>query len=200
VQIKHPILAFVVVLFISTGLPAQTRYFPEKTFAHDARMDQFVSHWYSGQLEALQEPSLFEKSKRTAETSYRFLWLRTFHHPIAIRVDMQNDGTAILTTKVASGAGGYNPGKLVTNKTRPLTKSELSTITSRIETSNFWTIPSYSRDQGGADGSEWVIEIAEHGKYHLVSEWTPKDGTIHELGEVFLFDLAKMTDPKSEVY
>jgi hypothetical protein len=61
--------------------------------------------WYSAQLRALKEPSLFQLASNALSHSYRFLWLRTFNHPIAIRVDIKPAGTGALTTKVTSGAG-----------------------------------------------------------------------------------------------
>ena len=185
---------------LAANLAAQTHYFPAKTFGEDPRSDQFISSWYSGQLRALGQPWLFELSTNPAIESYRFTWLRTFHHPVAVRVDVQPDGTATLSTRMTSGAGGYDPGKLILNTDRPLTTEETQRIISQINASGFWRLPSYVRDNGGMDGSEWVMEAAVHGKYHLVSVWTPKDGPIHDLGTMFLFDLAKMKLPNDEVY
>ena len=47
------------------------------------------------------------------------MWLRSFHHPVAVRLDIMSDGTGKLTVKIANGAAGYKPGKLVEN-TSPL--------------------------------------------------------------------------------
>lgn len=187
-------------ILFAASLAAQTRYFPEKTFGDDPRLDRFVSGWYSGQLTALKEPSLLELSKALPAESYRFLWLRTFHHPVAIRVDVQADGSATLTTKIASGAGGYKPGNLIVNTFRALTKDEAKKLIAQVNDSGFWQLPSYERNGGGADGSEWIIEAAAHGKYHLVSEWTPEKGPIFDLGTTFLFGLAKIDIPKNEIY
>ena len=194
------LLFALVVGFLNASLPAQKPYFPTKTFGDDPQLDRFVSGWYSGQLKALKEPSLLELSKAPSTESYRFLWLRSFHHPIAIRVDVQADGSATLTTRIASGAGGYPPGKLTASTTRFLTKEEAQQLIARINASGFWQLPSYDRDRAGNDGSEWVVEAAVHGKYHLVSAWTPKDGPIHDLGTIFLFELAKIKVPKNEIY
>lgn len=179
---------------------AQTRYFPERTFGNDLQSDRFVSAWYSRQLKALHEPSLLEISKLPSAVSYQFLWLRTFHHPVAVRVDVQSDGRAILTTKITSGAGGYSAGNLITNETRILSKEETDRIVTKINASAFWKMPAYSREQAGDDGAEWVMEAVDHGRYHLVSEWTPAKGAIHDLGTFFLFDLAKIAVPNREMY
>lgn len=194
------LLFALVVSFLSASLLAQTRYFPQETFGDNPRLDQFVSGWYSGQLRALKEPSLLELSKAPSTESYRFLWLRSFNHPVAIRVDVHADESATLTTKIASGAGGYPPGKLIVSTTRPLTKDEAQKVITRIDTCGFWQLPSYERDRAGTDGSEWVVEAAVHGKYHLVSTWSPNNGPIHDLGTMFLFELAKINVSKNEIY
>ena len=62
-------------LLCSGGLLSQTRYFPPKTFGDNPQEDRFVSRWYSQQLKALGEPSLFELSKNPGIETYRFLWL-----------------------------------------------------------------------------------------------------------------------------
>jgi hypothetical protein len=193
-------LAVVGTLLLAANLAAQTAYFPKGTFGDDQRLDQFVSSWYTGQLKALGEPSLWERSELPSAESYRFLWLRTFNHPVAVRVDVQRDGTALLVTRIASGAGGYQPGKLIVDRKTLLNQGETQRVIARINGLGFWGMPSYSRQRGGADGSEWVIEAADHGKYHLVSQWTPKNGPIHDLGDMFLFDLAKISIPKDEIY
>jgi len=193
-------LSIACLLALTASLAAQTRYFPPETFGDDPRLDQFVYGWYSRELKAMGEPSLFESSKNPAIESYRFLWLRSFHHPVVVRVDLQTDGSATLITKLGSGAGGYPPGKLIANRSRLLTKEELQTLIAHINASGFWQRPSYERNKAGTDGAEWVVEAAVRGKYHLVSEWSPKDGPIHDLGLLFLFQLAELDIPKSEIY
>jgi hypothetical protein len=90
--------------------------------------------------------------------SYRFLWLRSFHHPIAVRVDLLADGSWVLVTKVASGAGGCSPGTLTTNTSRQLTAQEAQSLRSKVEGGGFWNAPNPVNDQTGTDGSDWIIE------------------------------------------
>src|ERR1022692_1355040 len=106
-------------LFALCTALASAQYFPKQSL--DDRGDEFRSKWYSRQLHALKEPSLLTQSKNPNSEAYRFLWLRTFHHPVAIRVVLRPDGTGVLTTKVASGAGGYSPGVLKEENSRDLT-------------------------------------------------------------------------------
>ena len=186
------------VLF-ATLAAAQTIYFPDKAFSDDSRLDKFTRDWYSGQLKALEEPSLRARSKDTSLQSYRFVWLRTFHHPIAIRVDVRKDGTSIVTTKVASGAGGYRPGKLVEHKTAALTLEQTQDLVAKISLEGFWGLSAYLAEGGGCDGSEWIIEGSKDGKYHVVTRWSPTNGLIYELGIAFI-GLAHLSIPSKEMY
>lgn len=73
-------------LLFGAGSLAQTGYFPPGALTADSRNEEFLSSWYTQELNALQEPSLWALSKTQKEQSYRFLWLRTFHHPVAFEL------------------------------------------------------------------------------------------------------------------
>ncbi|HEY6376983.1 MAG TPA: hypothetical protein VIX90_15800 [Edaphobacter sp.] len=158
------------------------------------------SQWYSSQLRALEEPSLYSLSKSTSVESYRFLWLRTFHHPIAIRLDPNPDGTSTLIVKVASGAAGFRPGVLGEQRSQLVSKEQTQAFLKRVSELRFWDAPNPVNDQRGTDGSQWIIEGVRAGRYHVVDRWTPSKGVVRELGMMLAFDLAKMDISKDEIY
>jgi hypothetical protein len=82
-------------------------YFAAGTFS------AFVTDWYSSQLKALEEQPFYSKDPPKETAVYRFTWLRTFHRPVALRLDVKPDGSGRFVIKVCDGAGGYEPGKLV---------------------------------------------------------------------------------------
>ena len=176
-------------------------YFPKGAFSNDSHHDLFSAKWYSKHLKALAEPSLLQLSKNPSLESYRFVWLRTFHHPVIVRLDIRADGARELTSKVGSGAGGYEPGHLVENTSRPLTWEQTNRFLLSIKRSQFWELPSYENSgMAGLDGSQWIIEGIKAGKYHLVDRWSPTKGAIHDLGLVLVESLAQMNIPKEEMY
>jgi len=65
---------------------------------------------------------------------------------------------------------------------------------------DFWSLPSHTDEENGADGAEWIIEGVKEGKYHVVRRWSPEKGPIRELGLVFVFGMAQMNIPKDQVY
>jgi hypothetical protein len=199
---KFWIILFVAVLG-SPQSPGQrptssVKYFPESSL--DSRQDHFKSYWYSVQLNALQEPSLYRMAKAPNTESYRFLWLRSFNNPIAVRLDPKPNGTSVLTTKVASGTGGFRPGVLTENSSRLLTREQTKAFLSKVTEVGFWNAPNPVNDQKGTDGSQWIIEGVKGGHYHVVDRWSPTIGVARQLGLLLAFDLAKIAMPKNDIY
>jgi hypothetical protein len=192
--------ALAIISVLSTTAMAQVKYFPAGSLAADSKSNEFVSNWYSGQLAALEEPSLWESSKTQKIESYRFLWLRTFHHPVAIRMVVNADGTSRLTKKISSGAGGYAPGKWIENEAIDLTKEQTDWFLRKIAENRFWQLSSFQETPGGCDGSQWIIEGTKNGSYHLVDRWTPRNGEVHAIGLAMMKELAKLKVPAKELY
>jgi hypothetical protein len=181
-------------------LVAQETYFPTNALGDDSWGDQFKAKWYSQELKVLEEPSLLDQTKNPSSESYRFLWLRSFNHPVAIRLDIRADGIGILTTKVANGTGGFRPGHLVENTSRPITREQTQAFLARLQKVSFWSLPSHVNDQTGTDGSQWIIEGVKEGKYHLADRWSPDKGPVRDLGVHLAVGLAHMKVPKDELY
>jgi hypothetical protein len=193
-------VSILVLLMFGSSSEAQSRYFPPGSLDDSPRLAQFHYDWYVKHLEALDEPSLWSLSKTQKEQSYRFLWLRTFHHPVAIRIDVNADGTSRLTTKMTSGAGGYDPGHLVQNETSKLPKEQTDWFLGKIEDNKFWELAPLDKSRMGLDGAQWVIEGVRDGSYHVVDRWSPHDGPVRVIGLLMLKDLAKTKIPAKETY
>src|SRR5678810_56885 len=81
-----PTFALMVVFLASLLIThaAETVYFPKGK-----------GSWYPNHLRAMKEPSLFLQSTNKAVEQYRFLWLRTFHKAIAVRIRKDNAGITL---------------------------------------------------------------------------------------------------------
>jgi hypothetical protein len=101
-------------------LGKEQQYFPKGAFAHGQGDGDFVVGWYSSQLRAMKEPSLSTASPSEQATTYRFTWLRTFHHPLVARFVLDGSGAGTLYVKMADGAGGYQPGKVIVDLNLPV--------------------------------------------------------------------------------
>lgn len=177
---------------IANPVERSFNYFPE------TMVDEFRAQWYGRFLDALKEPSLWERSKTTPDQSYRFTWLRSFHHPVVIRIDVRPDGICEITAKVGLGAGGYDPGMLIRNETRPLLKVQSTWFVNQIAL-KFWNAPREDDKRLGNDGAQWIIEGVKNGQYQVTDRWSPDAGPIRELG-LAMIGLADLRIPSDEIY
>ena len=157
------------------------------------RRDTLINKWYSGQLRAMEEPVAY--TDKSDNEIYRFTWLRTFHHPIAIRIEKQ-DKKYMLYWKVCSGQGGYAPGNLVTDEQKSLDENTWIEFKKLLSQIDFWNLETYQKTRKivthkdgtqwlelsiGADGAQWILEGKTNFQYHVVDRWTPdKEDTYHQ--------------------
>ena len=73
-------ILILVIIVIPSTVFAIDNYFPEGSLSEKKYWDSFKQEWYGKHLKALKEPALFLQDQ---EDTYRFLWLRTNHEPMA---------------------------------------------------------------------------------------------------------------------
>lgn len=149
----------------------------------------FHINWYGKHLTALEEPALNDSS---ATKVFRFTWLRSFHNPVAVRLENNKDRIT-LYWKVSDGKGGYEPGKLITDKKKNLSVKEWAQFQQKIESLDFWNTSTSDNSVTGLDGARWILEGKEVGKYHVVDRWSGQN-----IKQICL-DLLKMTGLEGEV-
>jgi len=148
----------------------------------------FLNTWLSGMLLALKEPVL--KDYQGSKFICRFTWLRTKHHPLTVRVEAEGK-RAMLFCKVSDGAGGYLPGKIITDTAFLISPHQTAAIRSKLRQASFEDLPTFENDTG-KDGAEWIVEVYESGKYHVVARWSPQQKTsFRAIGE-YLMGLAPL--------
>jgi hypothetical protein len=152
-------------------------YFPE------GALDDFCVGWYSKHLKAMREPSLLPSDEEEGRHAYRFTWLRTFHRPVTVRIELGTE-EHIVITKVTDGQGGYEPGKLVRDEQALLSTEQVESLRSVIADLDLRHLP--TGRGGGIDGAEWIVEARRGGDYHLTTQWSPREGAVRRLGLAFL--------------
>ena len=158
-----------------------TNYFPTSALdQNSAQSDTFRNDWYSRHLRAMSEPIL---KPSDGTRSYRFTWLRTFHHPVAVRVVATGNRAELFATEL-NGAGGYDPGRVLRTKRLKLTSDQFKKLEGLVQQNNFWSLAA-GEESMGLDGSEWILEGVTD-KYHVVHRWTPQSGGVRVIGEEFL--------------
>jgi hypothetical protein len=137
------------------------------------------------QLVGLQENCLYINKTEQNTTIYRFTWLRSFHHPIAIRIKKTNN-EVMLFWKVGKGASGYEPEGLKESGMKRLSLDEWANFERLINESNFDSLPN-EKYTPKTDGATWTLERKSPELYKAHhTNWPSK-----ELKEACLYLLSK---------
>jgi len=167
----------------------QLKYFPDGTLDPDPERAARRVKWYSDELTQLKEPSLLEPQVGASAESDRFLWLRSFHADMCIRLDVNGDGTSRVTTKITADKPAT--GKAKTTRVTQVTKEQTASFLAIVDQNGFWKLLTFDSYRG-LDGTVWIIEGTKGGTYHVVDRWTPKDENVRAIGFAMLNDLANL--------
>lgn len=170
-------------------------FFPKLMLDSKEWSDDFRNNWYGKHLKSMNEP-LVANTENKGKEVYRFLWLRTFHHPIAIRVERTN-GEISLFAKEDRGAGGYEPRGIIKDYKRQITEDEWCKFLSLVDESDYWRLG--EEESAGFDGARWVLEGVKEGRYHLVDRWTPQSGKYREAC-LYLLKLSELKVEEADLY
>lgn len=181
---------------LGNELPAATPAISPSTRYFGDDFNDFEKQWYSSALRAMGEPSLLATAPADAEV-YRFLWLRSFHHPIAVRITRQGDAIELHAVEL-DGAGGYDAGRVARRRDRSLGEDDWRALQQHLEAIRFWSLAALD-DRSGNDGAQWIIEGCRGGAHHATDRWTPEEGSYYEAGRFFL-RLSGIPIPEDDVY
>jgi hypothetical protein len=150
---------------------SESSYFSKNSWQGYKRDD-----WYGSFLKAMNQDSLLNITDDSEV--YRFLWLRTFHHPLVVAIK-RKDGLTTLSTVETNGAGGYEPREIIKSKTFQLKDDEYCNFIRLLNKSDFWEMTS-NKGISGTDGAQWIMEGVKNGRYHITERWSPADGQFRE--------------------
>ncbi|KQM86132.1 hypothetical protein ASE67_09755 [Sphingomonas sp. Leaf23] len=152
----------------------------QRTFA---RFSDDRREWYSKHLRAAQEPSLFQQARAGRGDTLRFLWLRTNHAPVIVRIENMQAARGRLIATELTGQGGYAPGTIKRRLDRQLTAEETADLRRRLVANNPLGMASGTDEcTNGMDGSQWIVERAVGQRYKMVDRFYPEQGPIRSTG------------------
>ncbi len=151
-------------------------------------------------LIAMDEPPIFKDQRQSLET-YRFLWLRTFHEPIAVRLQKLNEEIT-LAVKVLDGKGGYYPGRLKISEQKAMDVSAWQEFKNRLVRAGFWKMGWQDNRKIILDGASWILEGRDGDRYHFVERGSPRNGDAFRVTCLYLIEVAglRQRDPKLAIY
>ncbi len=147
--------------------------------------------WFSSHLFAMQEAPLFCGASPDSEV-YRFLWLRTFDEPVAVRVYRRGRDHG-LEAVILDGRGGYEPGNIKKRIAKVLSQAEWQRVVRELDRVRFWQMRTTTDDMIGIDGTEWIMEGRRAGRYHVASRW---GGYALERTGILFLELAGVDAPE----
>jgi hypothetical protein len=178
-------------LLASATLPAQV-YFHAGALPNESQ--------YSKHLKALREPSLLELSQKDPHAEvYRFLWLRSFHNTVSIRVVVHPSGSGRINARMLSRRGP-EPGGFRRYSTSWLRKSLTQQWLAAFEGAHFWDQPTLLPEAQKPDGAQWIFEGVRDGKYHVIDRWSPAPGDPDRAIGIPALKLARFRIRPAEVY
>ena len=159
-------------------------------------VDDMMRTAFSNNLVAMNEPVIAP----TTHDSVRFLYLRSFHHPIAVRVERRLAHVR-LTAVELDGAGGYDPGVPTRRVTRNVSDEEWNDLLSLLDNASFWELPT-SHERATLDGARWILEASVDGRYHVVQRNSPDETEMRGFRGacLWLLDTAAFTPVGDELY
>ena len=93
-------MLMVILAGVLVGPSGDQGFFPAGSLGSTPRVDQFRASEYTQCLRNFREESLWQMSRQGgAQEVYRFLWLRSFHPSICVRLMIAANGTGVLKDK-----------------------------------------------------------------------------------------------------
>jgi len=141
-------------------------YFPPRTFVSAAA--DFQVRWYSSEMYALGEESLWPLAGHGAESTYRLTYIPGFSGPTSITLSLAPDGEGIVAIKTLDADREITR----TNETVRASRDQLDRFVSLLDQAHYWTTPT-ELERTGLDGAEWILEAVRNSRYRVVVRWCP---------------------------
>ncbi|MBD8872216.1 hypothetical protein [Rhodanobacter sp. DHB23] len=122
---------------------------------------------------------------------YRFVWLRSFDAPVSVSIVRGTTGWVLDATEL-NVAGGLRQGAALRTAHIALNARQIEYMRKQIELSDAWSVPTNSTYNSNgnvviaADGAQWIIELRDGDRYHVIDRFSPKNGPARALGLAFL--------------
>ncbi len=154
-----------------TTASGEQRYTPRQVWSDQREAAQFED-WFSRQLRAMGEPSLWQLSFNDKSARvFRVLELPTFSPATGARLVIRADGSGEVHVTRLDGAGAYAPGKVSQRTEEVVSSKKVDDFIKLIDRNDFWTKPTSRRNPHLAcfDGTWFLFEFLSLGNYKLVS-------------------------------
>lgn len=168
----------------------------------EVHIDSFLLQWFSLELLKMDEPVLFNYPLN--KEVYRFTWLRSFHRPVVIKIERENDNFYVTTKMLERDVEDPyymvhdHKTELITpdnnipfevNRRVNLPQGDYVQLMSLVNSMDLYNMPyaPYTPCSIGNDGAEWIFEVQNKNGYYCVHRWSPRKNTsLRLLGELMI--------------
>lgn len=149
-------------------------YFPPGSL--DARSDlhRFSAEWFAQALERLGEKPLHPAEPHQALV-IRLLCLPTWRAACSVRVEARGLSWWLVGRELDGEEAGLALGELARREDRRLSGAEASQVAELWEYLRFWSL-AVASDEDVCDGTTYVLEAAERGRYRVAHRDDPEWG------------------------
>ena len=172
----------------------------------------FQVQWESDFLKRMHEPSLYACTAPSDDAEYRFLWDRSLGQPVVARLTVHKDGSGVLTIRVLANSGIPSPpprGKknsafldewyrVVLDRKIDVSTDQVSHALDLLHQVRFVDDNPGSRNT--TDGSDWIIEAREGGRYRLVDFRNGYSDPARKYGLYLIQDLGRVEILGGKIY
>jgi hypothetical protein len=142
--------------------------------------DAYLRGPYDYYLDAMQEPPL-SCGALPDDEAYRFVWLRSFEDPIAVRAYRRGREYGLVAVVLDRD---FELGKVKKRVNKALSPAEWRRVVAALDDVSFWYMRTTSRDIFGIDGAVWGVEGRRAGRYHIAGRWGAY--ALEPVGRLFL--------------
>lgn len=128
--------------------------------------------WFGNALAAMGEPRLEEEGETP---TLRFLWLRTFHRAMAVRLEHRPTGCLVVLT-ILTGRAGTELGPIYKRDSSVTGADRCTPVRTALDAAGF-ARADLAAGERGRDGAEWVFEARDASGYRVVVRWSPELST-----------------------
>ncbi|MDF1660195.1 MAG: hypothetical protein P1V97_00385 [Planctomycetota bacterium] len=144
-------------------------------------------------LDRVQEPMFDKKISFNCE-AYRFIWTRTFHNLIILRV-VNEAGMVRFSAKELKRDEQLS---LARHEVFEVSAEQWQSLIDEVEKHGLWSYEPTRK--GGIDGAHWQLECLRYGQFQELQEWCPDQKNPLRQFCMSLLTLSRFELEESEIY
>ena len=175
-------------------------YYPALVFGETSRRHDMIADWYAATLRSMDQGPIYGTNDTNDEQTYRFLWLRSFHDPITLKLSIFASGDALLTVNVLQNPGIEEWQDKLWVQEIQIEREMVASFLNTLDEINYWNLPSADADKSMQhDGAQWILEGKDGDKYHVVDRWSIGEDEI-KMACLKLIEFSGLELSEEEIY